>query len=76
MQLAHLLLRADITLSLGLDGIPANYAYFDGIEVDTIFRKDPTAQPRTPDDPDIFIEPGKEYSPHEAAIAGRRLLVK
>lgn len=48
LQLAHLYCRVAFIQCLGLDNIPANVAWFSGVDVDTVLRKDPANVQVTP----------------------------
>lgn len=72
-QLAHILVRADITDCLGLDGIPCNGAWFSSVEIDYVFRKEIGQKAKTPDMPDMCIRDGKAYRDVDVEVLLRTL---
>merc|ERR1712037_778128 len=48
LHLANLLVRAEIVAQLGMDNMPASGAFFSSVDVDTVLRKEPSADCVTP----------------------------
>ena len=57
LHLANLLVRAEIVAQLGLDNMPASGAFFSSVDVDTVMRKEPSADCVTPSNP-LGLEKG------------------
>jgi len=51
LHLANLLVRAEVCAQLGLDNLPASGAFFSSVDVDTVMRKEPSADCVTPSNP-------------------------
>jgi len=57
LHLANLLVRAEIVAQLGMDNMPASGAFFSSVDVDTVMRKEPSADCVTPSNP-LGLEKG------------------
>ena len=57
LHLANLLVRAEVVAQLGLDNMPASGAFFSSVDVDTVMRKEPSADCVTPSNP-LGLEKG------------------
>merc|ERR1719500_1779902 len=57
LHLANLLVRAEVCAQLGLDNLPASGAFFSSVDVDTVMRKEPSADCVTPSNP-LGLEAG------------------
>jgi DNA polymerase gamma 1 len=64
LQLAQLCCRAAFIDALALDCIPAGIAWFSGVDVDTVLRKDPEAPQVTPSQLEP-IAPGECWAPKD-----------
>ncbi len=51
LQLSNLLVRAMFCSRLGLSDLPESVAYFSGVDVDRVLRKDPLSDCETPSEP-------------------------
>ncbi len=64
LQLSNLLVRAMFCSRLGLADLPESVAYFSGVDVDLVMRKDPLSPCRTPSEPG-GVEGGRGVPPGE-----------
>ena len=48
LHLANLLVRSEVSARLGLGSLPASTAFFSSVDVDTVLRKEPSADCVTP----------------------------
>lgn len=64
LQLAHLYTRSYILRVVGADCIPANIAWFSGVDVDKVLRKDPSEPQVTPTQLEPIV-PGQTWSPKD-----------
>ena len=48
LHLANLLVRCEVSSKLGLTSLPANTAFFSSVDIDTVLRKEPSADCITP----------------------------
>ena len=51
LQLANLLVRSAFCARLGMSSLPESVAYFSGVDVDRVMRKEPDSECRTPSNP-------------------------
>ena len=42
------LVRCEVVAQLGMDNLPANAAFFSSVDIDTVMRKEPSADCVTP----------------------------
>merc|ERR1712037_911883 len=69
LHLANLLVRAEIVAQLGMDNMPASGAFFSSVDVDTVMRKEPSADCVTPSNP-LGLEKGHGIAKGEGLDMG------
>jgi len=55
LHLSNLLVRAHVVASLGLDTLPSSTAFFSSVDIDTVLRKEPNSDCRTPSNPEGLL---------------------
>jgi len=70
MHLSNLLVRSHVVASLGLTSLPTNIAFFSSVDVDTVLRKEPSSDCKTPSNPHGLllghgIPPGEGLDIHQ-----------
>lgn len=83
LQLANLFTRAFFAHRLGINDLPWGVAFFSGVDIDTVLRKDPQQPIITPTTPkDQTVPPGRVLDIHQlmqelpGELAGAELTVK